>query len=109
MFHFLSCFNLKESTSVEEFESSLRALHAHLHEIDLLQETGPIGRRVRHPVMDTDEERDYEYYFVMSFRDRAQCDASVEYIQAHKEPGLGIHDAVNNKIADAVFICWEDV
>lgn len=109
MFHFLSCFNLKDDTSLDEFRSALHVLHGHLKDLDLLEETGPIGRRVRHPVMDTDEERDYEYYVVMSYRDQAQCDASVEYIQGHKEPGLGIHDAVNQKIADAVFVCWEDV
>jgi hypothetical protein len=59
--------------------------------------------------MDTDSERDHEYFFIMSFRDRAQCDRTAEHIYAHEEPGDSIHKSVFSKIRDEVFICWEDV
>lgn len=59
--------------------------------------------------MDTDSERDHQYFFIMSFRDRAQCDRSVEQILLHKEPGASIHQAVYSKVKDEIFICWEDL
>jgi hypothetical protein len=45
----------------------------------------------------------------MSLRDRAQCDRSVDYINGHQQPGDGIHRQVYSKVADPVFICWEDL
>jgi len=78
-------------------------------EIDLMDSTGPIGRRHRHEVMDTDSERDHEYFFIISFRDRAQCDRAVDHIYRHTEPAESIHKAVYSSIADPIFICWEDL
>jgi len=59
--------------------------------------------------MDTDNERDHEYFVTMSFRNPAQCDRSVDYILAHQEPGHSIHLKVYAMIVDPVFICWEDL
>jgi len=59
--------------------------------------------------MDTDGERNHEYFFITTFRDRAQCDQAVDYILPHEEPGEAIHKAVYSKVADPVFICWEDL
>ena len=59
--------------------------------------------------MDTDDERDHEYFFIMSFRDREQCDQAVELIKSFEEPDTSIHKAVYANISDAVFICWEDI
>ena len=110
MFHMLSCFNLKPGTSIDEFGDAVAAMTAFLKGESLLHETGPIGRRQRHPVMDTDAERDHEYFFVMTFADRAQCDQAVAHVYRHEEPGDSIHQLVFNAITDdAVFICWEDV
>ena len=109
MFHMLTCFNLKPEVSMEEFRQSLIKFTAHLSEIELVDSTGPIGRRQRHPIMDTDSERDHEYYFIMSFRDRAQCDRSVAYILRHKEPAESIHSAVYSSVKDPIFICGEDL
>ena len=109
MFHMLTCFNLHPDTSIEAFSADLDALSAHLKDRDLLHETGPIGRRQRHPIMDTDEERDHEYFFVMTFLDRAQCDRSVDYVTPNDEPVESLHIAVNTKVVDAIFICWEDL
>lgn len=109
MFHMLSCFNLAPGTTLEAFREAVERFDAHLELHGLVHETGPIGRRQKHPVMDTDEERDHEYFFVMSFEDRAQCDRAVEHIYAHREPADSIHGAVLEKVADPIFICWEDV
>ena len=84
MFHMLTCFNLKDEISIAEFGDSLARFSSHLVSLDLLHETGPIGRRQRHPIMDTDSERDHEYFFIMSFRDRAQCDEAVKHILEKK-------------------------
>ena len=109
MFHMLTCFNLKPEISMDAFLQPLTEFTAHLRDIALVHSTGPIGRRQRHPIMDTDSERDLEYYFIMSFQNRAQCDRAVEYILRHKEPAESIHKAVYSSIKDPIFICWEDL
>ncbi len=109
MFHMLNCINLNEGVSIEEFDQSLDTLSAHLRNFDLLDSAGPIGCRQRHPVMDTDDERDHEYFFILTFKDRDQCDRAVEYIYAHGEQAEGFHQAVLSAISEPVFICWEDL
>lgn len=109
MFHMLTFFDLRPGLSIDEFRVSLDHFTAHLREIDLVQSMGPIGRRQRHEVMDTDAERDHEYYFTLSFRDRAQCDRSVEYVLRLEEPAESLHEAVYSGVRDPVFTCWEDL
>ncbi len=109
MFHMLTCFNLKPAVSIDEFRQSLADLTTYLEELELVYRTGPIGRRQRHPIMDTDRERDHEYFFIMSFRDRAQCDRAVEHILPRREPGESVHKAVYSKVKDEIFVCWEDL
>jgi len=109
MFHMLSCFNLKPGNSIDEFRRSLGEFVAHLEEADLVDSSGPVGRRQSDTIMDTDTERDHEYFLVMSFRDRAQCDRAVEYVLPHKEPVESIHKAVYSTVEDPIFICWEDL
>ena len=108
MFHMLTSFKLKEDATLDAFRSALDQLTRELQSKEVLESTGPIGLRQRHPVMDT-EDRDHDYYFIMSFKDREQCDRSVELIYelgAHEDPA---HVATYDKIADAVFVCWEDI
>jgi hypothetical protein len=109
MFHMLTCFNLKPEITIEEFGKASAALTEHMQERKLVHSTGPIGRRQSNTIMDTDSERNHEYFFITTFLDRAQCDRSVEYILPHEEPGESIHHAVYSKVADPVFICWEDL
>jgi len=109
MFHMLSCFNLGSDTSVKDFQNAVDRFTQHLLQHQMLESTGPIGRRQRHPVMDTDDERDLEYYFIMSFRDRQQCDQAVAHIFERQEPGESIHSQVYKSITDSVFVCWEDI
>ena len=109
MFHMLTCFNLKPGITIEEFQQSVADFAAHLLDIDLIHSTGPVGRRKTDTIMDTDSERDHEYFFIISFRDREQCDRSADYILPHEEPGESIHHAVYSKVKDQIFICWEDL
>ena len=105
----LTCFNLGPEFTIEEFRQSVASFTTHLKSMGLVDSASPIGRRQRHPIMDTDSERDHEYFFIMSFRDRAQCDRAVEHILPHEEPGESIHKAVYSKVRDPIFICWEDI
>ncbi len=109
MFHMLTCFNLDPDVSIDEFKESLAVFDAHLLDLKLIHSTGPVGRRQHHPIMDTDRERDHEYFFIMSFRDRAQCDRAVDHILPHEEPADSIHHTMHAKVCDPIFICWEDV
>lgn len=109
MFHMLTCFDLKPGCSIKAFSQSRDDFVVHMQALDLLSISGPVGRRQRHPVMDTDAERDHEYFFVMSFRDREQCDRAVAYIEPGDEPADSIHKQMYEKITDPVFICWEDI
>ena len=109
MFHMLSCINLAPGVTIEEFRKSVAIFTTHVEDLGIADSTGPIGRRQRHPIMDTDSERDHEYFFVISFRDREQCDRAVRCLQSREEPGESIHKAMWSKIADPVFICWEDI
>ena len=84
-------------------------------ELDLVNSVSTIGRRSRHPIMDTDKERNQEYYFTMTFRSRQQCDQAVNYIQTGNrssdssvEQDLD-HHFVGLNITDAIFTCWEDI
>jgi hypothetical protein len=104
----LTSFNLKPGVEIEEFRDALSNYTAHLQSLDLVDSNGPIGRRQANTIMDTDE-RHHQYFVVMSFRDRAQCDRSIDYIIAHEEPGHSIHKAVYSLVTDQVFICWEDL
>jgi hypothetical protein len=105
----LTCINLDPDVSIDEFQQCLDKFTAHQLESDLIHCTGPIGRRQRDTIMDTDDERDHDYFFIMSFRDRDQCDRAIACISRHEEPGDSIHGALFSKIKDQVFIAWEDI
>jgi len=109
MFHMLTCFNLKPEFALDDFRGSLTAFTKHMKDVDLVHSTGPIGHRQSDTIMDTDSERDHEYFFIMSFRDRAQCDKAVGHLLPHEEPGESIHKDVYSKVRDQIFICWEDL
>ena len=109
MFHMLTCFNLTPQSTLQEFKLALGEFTKQMEELNLMHSTGPIGRRMKHEIMDTDDERLHEYFFITTFRDREQCDLAVDYILPDREPGGSSHRAVYGKVMDPVFICWEDV
>ena len=67
MFHMLSRFDLNPGEEVGTFQSAYAAFVDEMKRIDLVESTGPIGNRQRDTPMDTDDEREHEYFVVMSF------------------------------------------
>ncbi|MBT6110712.1 MAG: hypothetical protein HOH64_11480 [Rhodospirillales bacterium] len=109
MFHMLSCFNLGPGENITAFREAYMDFVATMKTLGLVESTGPIGERQSDTPMDTDDERDHQYFAVMSFRDRAQVDESYAYIMKHVEPGESSHNSVYKKVLNPVFICWQDM
>ena len=109
MFHMLTCFDLKPDITIEEFGQSVKTYEQHMQENQLVQSMGPIGERKSDTIMDTDNERDHQYFFISTFSDRAQCDEAVAYILGHEEPGDSIHKEVYSKVENQIFVCWQDI
>ncbi len=59
MFHLISCFNLKPSEAIESFRSAYALFVDEMKRIDLVESSGPIGRRQNDMPMDTDDARDH--------------------------------------------------
>lgn len=109
MFHMLTCFNLKPGIDLQDFRQSYDHFVAYMKSINLAEGTGPVGKRQSDTAMDTDAERNHEYFVVMSFQNRAQVDKAVELLYAHTEPSESAHKAVYSKVQDPIFICWQDL
>ncbi len=109
MFHMLSCFNLNNGEDIDTFRATYLDFVEEMKIIDLVEGSGPIGRRQNDTPMDTDDERQHQYYAVMSFRDRAQADAAYTHIMKHTGATDVAHDAVYTRVLDPVFICWQDL
>ena len=109
MVHMLSCFNLPASESIESYSVGYRAFVKEMQQIGLVESSGPIGRRHSNTPMDTDDERDHEYFVIMSFRDRQQVDAAYDHILKHLGASVDAHAGVKLPVDDPVFICWEDL
>lgn len=106
MLHMYSSFNLRAGACLDDYRAAVAEFSDLMKAKDLLVDTGPILTRCRHPIMDTDEQRDHEYFFVMTFRDRKQCDAAVEHIKTVNPESDALHRAIQDDIVDPVFTCW---
>ncbi len=109
MFHMLTCFDLKPDVEIGVFRAAYSDFVEYMQSIDLVERTGPIGQRRSDTKMDTDGERDHEYFVIMSFRDRAQIDAAYARLLPHEEPAETAHKAVFSRVRNQIFICWQDV
>lgn len=109
MFHMLVCFNLKPAVGIDQFQGAVSTLTEHLRGLDLAQSVSAIGKRYSDTPLDTDRERNHEYFVTMSFRDREQSDSAFRYLKEHAEPGESIHKAVYSRVANPIFICWNDL
>ena len=109
MFHMLTCFNLMPGIEIGAFRAAYRDFVEHMRGVDLVEGTGPIGLRQSDTKMDSDGERDHQYFVVMSFRDRAQVDAAYKKLSQHVDPEESAHEAVYSKVTDQIFICWQDI
>jgi hypothetical protein len=108
MLHLHTSFDLDADISIREFSEGLREFSALMQAEGLLESTGQIAERCLHPIMDTDGQRSHQYFFVMSFKDRAQCDAAVSYIQAQHATPDKAHKNVYQHVVDPIFSCWID-
>jgi hypothetical protein len=109
MFHMLTCFDLKPEVEITAFGAAYADFVRYMKGIDLVDSTGPIGRRQSDTKMDTDAERRHEYFVIMSFRDRAQVDAAHAHLKPHEEPAESVHKGVYSKVRNPIFICWQDL
>ena len=74
----------------------------------MLAQSGRVGQRVQHPVMDTDPSPALEYFVLMSFASREQCDEAVDAIFKAEKPIDEPHSVVLSQICEPVFTCWQD-
>ena len=110
MIHMLSRFDLKPGISAEEFKASYALMLDQLRDLDLVETSGPVGERVSDTPMDTDASNAPRFYVLMSFRDRAQLDASYDYLSgggADREHIRG-HLTMHRKTTNQTFTCWSD-
>lgn len=107
--HVLTTFNLRAEVTISKFQATLGDFERRLRELDLVESFGEIGRRHRNTIMDTDEQRDHDYFFLMSFRDREQCDRAIALMRDETKPTAAVHLSLFTLIDDPIFSCWEDV
>jgi len=103
-----SSFDLAPGVSLDDYKAALQDFTKFMQSKNLLVETGPVLERYRHPIMDTDDGRKHRYFFVMSFSDRAQCDAAVQHILSADPAVNAAHRAVHQDIISPIFSCWTD-
>ena len=108
MIHMLSAFNLKPDEDFADFKAAYALFIADIKAAGIIESAGPLGRRVSDTPMDTDDDRDYQYFSVMRFRDRQQLDAAYDHIKALSKPATTTHLAVHRRITSSVFLCWRD-
>ncbi len=109
MFVMLSSFNLREGETPESCREAIQNFAAHMQQQQMLVSVGPLGKRVANTPMDTDDNRQLNYYFLSYFENRAQSDRAYELIEQGVEPTVSIHRAMISKVRDAVFTCWNEL
>lgn len=108
MFRMLSFFDLADGVDVDDFERALAPFCHHMIDAGLLHSRGLVGKRTDDTPMDTDASRSQQYFFVSTFVDQSQCDASYDYIKKGEEPCASLHTAMRSKMQNGVFSCWGD-
>ena len=107
MMHLLSAVKLKLSVSAAAFAKVIRKLSASLQQQQLLTTTGPIGKRLPHPIMDTNE-ADLDTFFIMSFENRTQFERAVAHMTGSKDLSADTHRQLLYQLDSYRFTCWED-
>jgi len=109
MFHMLTCFDLKPQVEIGVFRDAYSKFVKHMQSVDLVDSSGAIGRRQSDTGMDSDSERDHQYFVLMTFRDRPQVDAAYALLASHEQPADTAHHAVYSKVQNQIFICFQDL
>ena len=105
----LTCFDLNQKQSLEEFQRSLIDYTTHMHELDLVESNSPVGVRQTSTILDTDDDRNQNCFVLMHFRDKAQSDDAVTYIESRKEPIWSIQTKLYSQRENYIFTCWQNV
>lgn len=106
--HLLSAFDLRRGQDAESFAEIYGTFVRELYEADLIVDARPMGRRVSDTPMDTDEERDHQFFTILTFRDRAHMDAAYAHIEARMRAVTGEHLDMYSRTANQIFTCWQD-
>ena len=106
MVHLLSAVKLKSSVSAGAFAEAIRQLSTSLQQ-QLLTSIGLIGKRLPHPIMDTDE-ADLDTFFIMSFESRAQLEEAVAHMTGSGDVSAETHRQLWQQLDSYRFTCWED-
>ena len=106
--HLLSAFDLRPGQDMDTFVDAYGVFVRELYEAGLIVDARPMGRRVSDTPMDTDEERDHQFFTVLTFRDRAHMDAAYAHIEARMRAVTGEHAAMYARTANQIFTCWQD-
>ena len=107
MVHLLSAVKLKPSIRAATFAETIQQLSASLEQQQLLSTTGLIGKRLPHPIIDTDE-TDLDTFFVMSFKSRAQLEEAVAHMTGSEDLSSETHRQLWGQLDSYRFTCWED-
>ena len=106
--HLLSAFNLRPGQDIHAFTEAYGTFVRELYEAGLIVDARPMGRRVSDTPMDTDEERDHQFFTILTFRDRAHMDGAYAHIEARMRAVTGEHAAMYARTANQIFTCWQD-
>ena len=109
MIQMLSCFNLQPQDDIESFHKAYLEFLTELKLLDLVYDTGPLGKRENDTPMDTDNERHHQFFVLMRFRDRLQMDLAYAHIEQHTGTTDKTHNAILGKVRDPIFICWREI
>ncbi|MEL7254982.1 MAG: DUF6614 family protein [Pseudomonadota bacterium] len=106
--HLLSTFDLRPGQDEASFTEAYRVFVQELYDADLIIDARPMGRRVSDTPMDTDEDRNHQFFTILTFRDRAHMDAAYAHIEARMRAVTGEHAAMYARTANQIFTCWQD-
>ena len=107
MHYLLSAVKLKPTVSAEAFARTVADLTRYLQGAELISGASAVGKRYRHPIMDTDKD-DLDFFFTLSFDTLQQLEASVEYMAGRSGEGAQLHEQLWSQLARYRFTCWED-
>lgn len=109
MIHMLSAFEIAPDEDSAAVTAAYAGFVADLRAEGLIAGAGPVGRRVADTPMDTDDTRTHTHFSVLSFRDRTQLNHAYAWLTHRKGASAGSHHDMHARIANSVFLCWQDL
>ena len=107
MHYLLSAVKLKPTVPPETFAQTVAELTDYLQSAELISGASAVGKRYRHPIMDTDKD-DLDFFFTISFDSHQQLETSVDYMTGRSGAGAQLHEQLWSQLAQYRFTCWAD-